>query len=554
LCASRQAREYAWDANRMAMEASGYVEIVERALDEEKDLYQDPLNNFVANFTGDDNELLGVLSAIAHGGDCIMTREQFCRIAKIGSTQERYSALYSLLNDMEEDTLQYRLLYQMVGMCEQDPELYEKVLKNAVRGTSPVLYGDRLREYATPIGMSRHSVGKRVNAIAQSLAGTGRMEVTADHRDFMREFTGNRALRRFLFVGKCGVVNFLGLTEIYMLSTVCVYSNEAFTSYQAGKFMPSNARLSVNLRLVKGSAPFMYVDGGDLVVSKMNTDLFDNAPLLSSNYSKTISITRINMTRDTDLAETLQVLLGGFNHTLMIHGFSAENLLSFLKGITFDGAYGPRVAKLELHIKGQSAQNAISTPTSMNRLCAFVAGAFTQLTHLSIIKTPFKTVDRVYLSRQRNVTKAYEAVEQGMPWLHPVCDGLKHLWLDYPELDTDEFISQFMRFRHLQTLTLKRLSPVFSRRHQVIKSLLQANCSTLRSVDFDLGAARYGFPDGVCSGVHELVVNHSVMNGGLTVRVLDNVDLVQVRVVDYNGTVDRSAHVLATGDGFLHIV
>jgi hypothetical protein len=513
----------------------------------------DPLQSLVesADFLqAQSNENSRILKMIAHHPEDILTLRTFCRIAALGTPQQRYHELYDAAR-----TRDFRLLPYLLSKCETE-ELsngFEEILAMVEPATTRVLCPMELEMLHAP-NMTDYSIGKRLNAIACSLVGTNGIPITPLIRGFMRGHLQTPSSARLLLAGSLGAFAFLTVLELYRLSSTCASLSEEFKTYPDAV----SRSLSVPIGLSKGSADQISSANGRILISGHNVDLFDRIPVLLSACPKIVDITRINMRQQKNLP-FLSKLFCGENHTLILRGFPSDKALDFLKSITNQGALGHSISRLELQIKAHTHASYEQHMAKMGQLCSFVTAWFPFLKHFSLIKSP--SVSRNGCNNDRPLTPparyisaaldAVEAVSEGLP-ADLMCHSLRSFYLDFPEVDTDPFLSFITKFDHLEHLTLQRMSPVFARRSQLVTQILAANRNTLRSVDIDFRSSHYGIDPSISGGVQELLLSPLVVySTGLKIRIPNRhfCEKIKVNLVDGNGRI--TGLIVTDGAAFL---
>ena len=533
------------DSHRMCPDAVSARRTILRTLDplqslvERVDFLQSP---------GEENRRF--LKMIAHHPEDVLTLRTFCRIAQLGTPKQRYRELYD-----DAHTRDFRLLPYLLAKYETEKHSggFEEILARVAPTTTRVRCPMELELLHAPT-MSDYSIAKRLNAISCSLVGTDGIPITPVIRKFMRGHLQTPSSARLLLAGSVGTFAFLTVLELCRMSSTCAALSEELKTYPDTLFRS----LSVPIGLCKGRADQVSNANGRLLISGHNVDMFDRIPLLMSACPKIMDITRINMRQQKNLP-FLSRLLSGDNHTLILRGFPSDKALDFLKSITNQGALGRSIIRLELHIKAQTHAYYEQHMDKMGQLCKFVTQWFPVLKHFSLIKSPSTArngcTDRPLSSPERYVSAAldaYETVSDGLPADLASFHSLQRLHLDFPEVDTDPFLSFITKFDHLEHLTLQRMSPVIARRRQLVTQILEANRNTLRSVDIDFRSSHYGIDPSISSGVQELLLSPLVVySTGLKIRIPNRhfCKNIKVNLVDGNGRI--TGQVVADGAAFL---
>jgi len=228
---------------------------------------------------------------------------------------------------------------------------------------------------------------------------------------------------------------------------------------------------------------------------------------------------------------------------LILRGFTAQNLLYFLQIVLEQpqprDSIADRFSRLEVHLKcPTNITSQMDNLTAMVPLCDYITNRFICLSHLSI--TRMGMTEQMWGMQSRFVQRTLDAVDSGLPGPSdaPIFSTVHCLYLDCPEVDLEYFLGFATRFTQLTHLTLKRISPVFARRDQLITAILKANYLTLRSVDIDFQHGNYDLDAAFSRGVQHLLVTADMVENGLLMLRSSNLTLdVLVEIVNDAGTV-----------------
>ena len=463
-----------------------------------------------------------VLKAIAYFPRETLTTEEFCRLLRLGTVQERYRAVGDVV-DLTD--------------CPQTGYLQKLEILLSLYSVEETTLPRAGAMAGLPMPMlSPFAVGRRLNRLARCLEGVSSIPITPFIRGFLRGVSRTRASSRLRAAGVVGVFAYLTLPELYRLCTVCTDLQVECRAYPDSLF-PIGVGLSLPMVLVKGTAERVVCVAGKVQLTKKTADLYRQMPLLLSGHSTVFDIHRKNMpTADYRHLTYLSPMMGqGRNHTLILRGFTPENLLLFLSTVLCPafGGIAQNFARLELHFKGVHGvllPGRYNAPQrfAMSRVCNWIHTRFVCLTHLSMTRTGAN--EHFVCSRTRFVEEIFDQIDRGVPGPSddPIFRTLRVLHLDCPEVDAAPFLDFVTQFTQLRRLTIRRLNPVFARRDQLITGLLTANARTLRRVEIDFRHHHYGLDPVLSRGVQTIGWSSFVSGMCLRTRAASREVVVQI--------------------------
>jgi hypothetical protein len=345
-------------------------------------------------------------------------------------------------------------------------------------------------------------------------------------------------------VGKLGAFDFLTLLDFQKLSMTCIAFHEEVTLFPVSLLLP-NRPLAIPIVLAAGvGAHRTSSRAGKIIISEKTSDLFTHLPLLGSHRQKNISFERKSMCVDRRLP-WMADLMEGTDHILTLKGFTPRMALDFLKHLTSSGQTAHRIRSLTLYLKAcqLSSWASHSNVSAMPSLCTFIVDHFDNLDTLSISKVG----DREWGSGTVYLGDILDESKQTPPTYYeePIFDNLRHLHLDFKEVNTCPYLSFALKFRQLCTLRLVRISPICARRQQLYTHLLAKNRDTLSSVYIDLFLpTSTSLSSEITTGKHTFRLNNSVIASGLTVRYDPQTELRNITVQGMNeyGVVTTTTH------------
>ena len=466
----------------------------------------------------------------------------------LGTPEERYSMLYDELKSGQ--SFDPRLLDYMLKKCELHPSSdgFEDVLQMLHPNTTRLIPSQELRMIHPPF-LTEFSTGKRLNEIARRLVVSWCINLTPNIRGYMRGLLHTEPSSRLSQTCEWGMSSYLTINDLSMLSMTCSALMEDFTVYP--DTMLNGSQLNVQIELTKNADTCLRSHNQRLLISAKTEDLFGRIPLLRSIRPKKFDILRKSNSASCTSFAHLSQMLHGQGHTVSMRGFTAEQSLVFLYCITKQGTMGCKISHLELHIKPETRLTYRQNMPAMAKLCDFIVKCCPRLTHLSIIKS--STRETVWMARNDYVAAAFDQLDLVIPNRPdaPVFQSLQILEIDFPEVDCSPFLSFITKFDKLQKITLKRISPVFARRDQLITMMLAANRQTLRFVDLNFGVHHYNTAASISMGVQYLLLTPLVVYSGLVIRVANPraVECIRIQLVDACGR--TTGNVVPGGSKFI---